>query len=81
MFDILHPGLTPAAIPTAITSLLMLLFGGSVLRARVSRVSLAFFALSLAASVWLATFSLMYSTSDSVKALWWAHAAYLGVPT
>jgi diguanylate cyclase (GGDEF)-like protein/PAS domain S-box-containing protein len=78
--DILQHGLSPSAIPTAATSLLMILFGGSVIRRRVSRVTLAFLALSVSASIWLIAFTFMYSTRDAVHALWWARAAYLGVP-
>ena len=79
-YEILNHGLSPLAIPTAITSLLILLFGGSVVRLRSSRATLAFFAMTTAASVWLIAFTLMYSTRDPLKALWWARAAYLGVP-
>ena len=80
MNDILRHGLSPSAIPTAVTALLMLLFGGSVIRRRVTRVTSAFLTLSIAAAIWLSTFTLMYSTDDSAQALWWARAAYLGIP-
>ncbi len=58
----------------------MLVFGGSVIRRRVSRVTSAFLTLSIAAAIWLLAFTLMYSTAESAQALWWAHAAYLGIP-
>jgi diguanylate cyclase (GGDEF)-like protein/PAS domain S-box-containing protein len=78
--EILQHGLSPSAIPTAATALMMLLFGSSVIRRRVSRVSIAFLALSTACAVWLIAFTLMYSTRDAAHAVWWARAAYLGVP-
>jgi len=77
---ILQHGLAPSAIPTALTAFLMLVFGGSVIRRRVSRVTSAFLTLSIAAAIWLLAFTLMYSTAESAQALWWAHAAYLGIP-
>ena len=58
----------------------MLVCGGSVIRRRVSRVTSAFLALSVAAAIWLLAFTFMYSTTDTAQALWWAHAAYLGIP-
>ena len=79
-FDILQHGLAPLAMPTAATAVLMLVFAGSVIRRRASRVTLAFLALSAAASVWLIAFTCMYSTTDGLHALWWARAAYIGVP-
>src|SRR5260370_8202837 len=59
---------------------MMLLFGWSVIRRRASRVTSAFLALSTSAAVWLTAFTFMYSTKDPAQALWWARAAYLGVP-
>src|SRR5438445_630575 len=58
----------------------MVLFGWSVLHRKVSRVTAAFFAMSLAAAVWLVAFTFMYCSRDAVHAVWWARAAYLGVP-
>jgi diguanylate cyclase (GGDEF)-like protein/PAS domain S-box-containing protein len=71
---------SPFAIPTAATTLLMLLFGVRVLMRRVSRVSGAFFALTVFASIWFAAFTMMYLSSDPVTALRWARLAYFGVP-
>src|SRR5438105_3014980 len=71
---------TPYAIPTALTTLLMLVFGLRVLTRRVSRVSAAFFRLTFFASIWLFAFTFMYSTSSAEAALQWARIAYLGVP-
>jgi diguanylate cyclase (GGDEF)-like protein/PAS domain S-box-containing protein len=71
---------SPYAIPTAVTTALMLLFGVAVLMRRMSRVSAAFFSLTLFASVWLFAFTFMYSARDSQHALFWARVAYFGVP-
>ena len=68
------------AIPTALTTLLMLTFGLRVLLRRVSRVSAAFFALTFCASIWLFAFTLMYLAVRPDAALFWARIAYLGVP-
>ncbi|HLJ73532.1 MAG TPA: diguanylate cyclase, partial [Thermoanaerobaculia bacterium] len=80
MFDVLQHGLSPSALPTAITSLLMVMFGTSVLRRRVSRVTLAFAAMSAACSAWLVAFTFMYTTDNAAHALFWARVAYVGVP-
>jgi len=71
---------TLAALPTAVTSLLMLLFAASVIRRRVTRVTLAFGSMAGAASVWLIAFTFMYASRDSEHALRWSRLAYLGVP-
>ncbi|HUJ13145.1 MAG TPA: EAL domain-containing protein [Thermoanaerobaculia bacterium] len=80
MFEILQHGLSPSAVPTALTSLLMIVFGANVLRHRISRVTLAFAVLAAACSVWLIAFTLMYTTTDAARALLWSRIAYLGVP-
>jgi len=71
---------SPYAIPTAVTTALMLLFGVTVLMRRISRVSTAFFSLTIFAAVWLFAFTFMYSARDAAHALFWARIAYLGVP-
>jgi len=71
---------SPYAIPTAVTTALMLLFGVAVLLRRPSRVSAAFFSLTIFASVWLSAFTFMYSARDKEHALFWARIAYFGVP-
>jgi diguanylate cyclase (GGDEF)-like protein/PAS domain S-box-containing protein len=58
----------------------MLTLGVLVLARNVSRVTTAFFVMTLTASVWLFCFAFMYSTTDAATALFWAKAAYLGVP-
>jgi len=71
---------SPAAFPTAVTSALMLMFGISVIRRRISRLTLAFGALAGCASIWLLAFTFMYSTRDAARALRWSRVAYFGVP-
>jgi len=71
---------SPYAIPTAVTTALMLLFGVAVLLRRPSRVSAAFFGLTAFASVWLFAFTFMYSSRDAEHALFWSRIAYFGVP-
>src|ERR1041385_1648410 len=71
---------SPYAIPTAVTTALMLLFGVTVYVRRASRVSAAFLGLTGFASVWLFAFTFMYSARDAEHALFWARIAYLGVP-
>ena len=68
------------AVPTILTAVLMLGFGASVLARRISRISLTFFALTLAAAVWMLAFTAMYCARDAATALFWARIAYLGVP-
>src|SRR4051812_10459212 len=69
-----------SAVPTLLTAVLMLGFGASVLARRVSRVSMTFFSLTVAAAVWMLAFTWMYCARDAATALYWARKAYLGVP-
>lgn len=63
------------------TATVVLLFGIVVVaRERASRVSVLFFALTFSISVWLFAFSLMYATDVPRIALFWAKAAFLGIP-
>jgi diguanylate cyclase (GGDEF)-like protein/PAS domain S-box-containing protein len=71
---------SPFSVPTAATTLLMLLFGTRVMLRRLSRVSAAFFALTVFASIWFAAFTMMYLSTDPATALRWSRLAYLGVP-
>lgn len=80
MFVQANYALSLYAIPTAITSILMVIFGIAVVRRRVSRVSLAFLALVSAVFVWMVAFTFLYSTRNPALALAWARAAYWGVP-
>jgi diguanylate cyclase (GGDEF)-like protein/PAS domain S-box-containing protein len=79
-FDASAYALSPYALPTAATTLLMLAFGGRVLIRRVSRVSAAFFVLTFVAAVWFGAFTAMYMARSATIALQWARVAYLGVP-
>src|ERR1051325_7470096 len=45
-----------------------------------SRVTTAFFAMTVAASVWLSAFTAMYCSRDGATAIVWARLAYIGVP-
>jgi diguanylate cyclase (GGDEF)-like protein/PAS domain S-box-containing protein len=71
---------TPAAIPFALTAILILVFGLRVLFLRFTSVSAAFFTMTGVVAVWMAAFTFMYSTRDPATALSWARRAYLGVP-
>jgi diguanylate cyclase (GGDEF)-like protein/PAS domain S-box-containing protein len=71
---------SPYAIPAALTTLLMLLFGARVATRRFSRVSVAFFGMTLVVAIWQFAFTFMYSATDARVAGWWARIAYLGVP-
>src|SRR5436305_1428011 len=68
------------AVPTAATSILMLVFGTSLLLRRPSRLTAAFFGLTAAASLWLFAFTFLYCSLDERTALFWARMAYAGVP-
>ena len=69
------------SIPTLVAMAAILLLGVFVLmRERISTVSTAFLLVSLTVSIWLFCFSMVYSAANESVALWWAKAAYLGVP-
>jgi PAS domain S-box-containing protein len=69
-----------AALPLTTATLVLLLGIVVVARERASRISLLFFALTFSVSVWLFSFSLMYATDNPRFALFWAKAAFLGIP-
>lgn len=71
---------TPAAIPVALTALLILAFGVRVVSRRFTSVSAAFFGMTAVVAVWMASFTFMYSARDAATALVWARRAYFGVP-
>jgi two-component system cell cycle sensor histidine kinase/response regulator CckA len=76
-----HYLLSPVAIPTFITACALLVLGLVVLsRERPSPVPRLFFIMTLTVSVWFFAFSWMYCATNERVALWWAKAAYLGVP-
>ena len=68
------------AVPTAVTSVLMLVFGASLLLRRPSRLTAAFFGMTASAALWLTAFTFMYCADDQRVALFWARMAYAGVP-
>jgi PAS domain S-box-containing protein len=69
------------AVPTLVTMMAILLLGLFELsRDRVSLVSVSFFVVTLAVSIWLLAFSWVYLSTKADVALWWAKAAYLGIP-
>ncbi|MBI4354842.1 MAG: MASE1 domain-containing protein, partial [Candidatus Omnitrophica bacterium] len=71
----------PAAAPTFLTMAAIFVLGIAVLvRERGSLVSVLFFLVTLTVNVWLHAFSWMYCATSLSVALWWAKAAYLGVP-
>jgi PAS domain S-box-containing protein len=69
------------SLPTLLTMAAVFLLGVFVLvRERITLVSVSFFAVTLAVSIWLFCFSWMYAANNPATALWWSRAAYLGVP-
>jgi PAS domain S-box-containing protein len=71
----------PSAVPTAVAAASIMLLGLLVLvRERRSPISIAFFGVTLPVTIWLFCTSWTYLSADEVVALWWAKAAYLGVP-
>jgi PAS domain S-box-containing protein len=72
--------LNPLAVQSIVVALGVSLVGVyGLIRERGSRLSVAYFLLTLSMSVWLFAFSRMYSASDANLALWWAKAAYIGI--
>ena len=71
---------SPYAIPTALTAIVMLGFAAVVLQREANRLNRAFAALAGAVVIWMVAFTMMYLSRDAATALFWAKAAYLGVP-
>ncbi len=69
-----------AALPLATAMLVFLLGAVVVVRERASRISILFLALTTAVAVWLFAFSAMYASIDERTALFWARAAFIGIP-
>jgi PAS domain S-box-containing protein len=81
VFDPAAYAFSPFAIPTVATTVAMLVLGAIVLiREQGSRVSRLFCLTTITICLWLFSFSWMYCATDERVALWWAKAAYLGVP-
>src|SRR5512132_3015587 len=72
--------LSPYAIPTALTALAIVGFGTTVLVQRSSRVSAAFFTVTVTVSMWFGAFSMMYLATDAAVALVWARLSFLAIP-
>ena len=68
------------AVPVGLTAVLILAFGTRVVMRRVTGVSAAFFAMTFVVAIWMAAFTMLYSTRDAHIALFWSRLAYLGVP-
>ncbi len=81
VLNLAHYSLNPYAIPTFLTAAAVFFLGVAVLvRGQGSTVSVLFFSVTLTIGLWLFAFSWMYCATDERTALWWARAAYLGVP-
>jgi PAS domain S-box-containing protein len=72
---------TAYAIPPLVTAVAMLALGWAVVvREQASREAQRFFVLTFTVFVWQACFAAMYAAPDARWALWWARAAYFGIP-
>ena len=73
--------LNPYAMPVFLTSLVVLFLGlCTLVRERFSSVATAFFLMILPTVIWLFSSTGMYLAESRDVALWWAKAAYLGLP-
>lgn len=69
------------SLPTAIVSLVVFILGlVNFIRENASRISLAFFILTLVYSEWFFAFTFLYSSNNDQVGLFWAKAAYIGIP-
>ena len=70
----------PLAIQTILTSLGVLCLGTfALIRERGTKLSVAFFIVTLTMGAWLFCFSWMYSATDVQVAMWWAKAGNVGL--
>jgi PAS domain S-box-containing protein len=73
--------LNPYAIPLLVVALLSLAASSmGLIRERTSKISITLFVLGCFVSLWFFAFAWMYLARTEATALWWAKAAYLGVP-
>src|SRR5258708_6839768 len=72
--------LSPSSIAVAVTAMVVLVLGVTVLARRVTPVSSAFFSITIVVGIWMAAFTGMYAAQSARAALNWAHLAYFGVP-
>jgi hypothetical protein len=69
------------SIPTAVVAAGIFILGFVLfIRERASRISTAFFLMTLAFSEWFFAFTFLYSSNNESVALFWAKAGYVGVP-
>ncbi|HKI95278.1 MAG TPA: EAL domain-containing protein [Gemmatimonadales bacterium] len=68
------------AVPSAITTLGLVLLAGRVILRERGPVRAAFVSVAAAAGIWFFAVTMMALASDRAVALWWAHTAYVGVP-
>jgi PAS domain S-box-containing protein len=69
------------AVPTFVAMSAILLLGiFELLRDRISAASVSFFLITVAVSIWLFAVTLQYLATTESAALWWAKAAYVGIP-
>ncbi|MGH2567411.1 MAG: PAS domain S-box protein, partial [Bacteroidota bacterium] len=81
LFDLSNYSLNLYALPTFAVSCAILLIGIlSLLRERVSLVTLSFFLTTFVFSLWFFSFSWMYCAIDEEVAAWWAKAGYVAIP-
>ncbi|MEO5656947.1 MAG: histidine kinase N-terminal 7TM domain-containing protein, partial [Nitrospiria bacterium] len=81
LIDPAHYAFNPYAVPTFTAAAAMLILGLAVLiRERATLLSASFMVMAMTIAVWLVGFSMMYIAADQAVRLWWARAAYVGVP-
>jgi PAS domain S-box-containing protein len=69
------------SIPTAVVATGIFILGLVLfIREHASRISMAFFLMTLAFSEWFFAFTFLYSSNNESVALFWAKAGYIGVP-
>src|SRR5512144_3063044 len=71
---------SPYALPTALTALAVIGFGTTVLVQRSSRVSAAFFTVTMTVAMWLGAFSMIALAVDPGIAMVWARLSFLAIP-
>src|SRR6266571_2371816 len=65
--------------PWVVGSLIAILGIVTLIRERGSKVSVAFYGLTMSVAIWLLFVGVLYSTLDEPLALWWAKVEHLGV--
>ncbi|RJR16457.1 MAG: sensor domain-containing diguanylate cyclase [Nitrospiraceae bacterium] len=81
VFEISSYSLNIYALPTFVLACIIpLLLLMVIFRERITSLSMSFSVLGFFTCLWFLAFSLMYCSINPHVALWWAKAAYLGVP-